>query len=170
MQIIKRLNAEAIAMTLIGLFIGAMLGKVIIDRTASASIMLSEPRPYHGRIDDKTTRARLAPFQIITPEGSSAFLVKLVDMETGETAMSIFLEAGKTFETEAPIGSFKLKWASGENWKGESRLFGLLTDYQEAIEPLEFREEQGGYAGNTVELRPRVNGNLHSERIAPSKF
>jgi hypothetical protein len=96
--------------------------------------------------------------------------VKLSDVQTGETVLSIFLEAGKTFETQAPVGTFKLKWATGENWQGDTKMFGPFTLYQEALVSMVFREEPNGISGNTIELGPRFDGNLHSERISQSEF
>lgn len=172
-EMLKRVNAEASMLVTVGLFMGAMIGNILFDHTAMTTDTegsVREFRPSHGKIDVTTSRVRLAPFQVITPSGSKAYVVKLIDAKSGETAMSIFLEAGRTFETRAPLGTFDLRWASGENWHGDSRMFGPLTDYQEASMPLIFREDGNGYMGNTIELTPAIDGNLQSERIWPSKF
>lgn len=165
------MNREAIVLVLIGLFIGTMAGKIILDRIGPPEPRLhNEAKPYHGLVEVASDQPRMTPFRIITPPGSRAYVVKLVDAETNEPVMRIFLEAGRTFETLAPIGSFKLKWATGRNWRGENQLFGSLTDYQEAIEPLVFEANDSGYAGHTVELEAKVDGNMHSDRISPTGF
>lgn len=167
----KRLNREGLMLVLIGLFIGAMAGKIILDQMGTTEPpLLGESRPHHGLIEAATAGSRVAPLRIITPPGSRAYVVKLVDAETNQTVLRIFLEAGRSFETLAPIGSFNLKWATGRDWHGEDQLFGPLTDYQETIEPLVFGADGDGYTGHTVELAPKFDGNLHSDRIIPARF
>ena len=169
--LIKRADREAVVIVIIGLFMGAMLSPILfnwIDPTSQT--LASEPRPSHGRVETPTSRARIVPFHIVTPDGSKGYVVKLVEVETGETVMSIFLEAGKTFETRAPVGTFILKWATGETWQGGSQMFGPSALYQEALTPLVFRKNGDGYTGGTLTLSPEIDGNLHSERISPSEF
>lgn len=166
----KVLDGEAITIILIGLFIGGLLGMWIIERMDAQQAVASGQRPYHGRLEVLTSSERVAPFKIVTPEGSRGYVVKLVDAYTGKTALSVFLDSGRSYETSAPVGAYKLRWASGKEWVSDEALFGPLTDVQEAIEPLVFEREGAGFTGHTVELAPRITGNLESGRIQASSF
>lgn len=166
----KRINPESVVLVLIGLFIGGMLGSIIIEKKDPAQAVAAEARPFHGRLEVSTSRQRVAPFKIVTPEGSRGYLVKLVDAGTGQTAMSVFLESGRTFETDAPLGSYILRWASGHEWINDEKLFGALTDIQEAEDLLVFKEDSSGHLGHTIELTPKIDGNLDSDRIGAGSF
>lgn len=169
--IAKHIDRESVMIVLIGLFLGGLIAMWIIQRTDPTLAAAVEARPYHGRLIVSTSKARVAPFKIVTPEGTRGYLVKLVDTSNGETALSVFLEAGQTYETNAPLGSYAFRWASGREWVNDARLFGSLTEMQEAYEPLVFREDgRGGYSGHTIELEPRIDGNLYSDRVSPSNF
>lgn len=166
----NRLDGESITIILIGLFIGGLLGMWIIETMDGSQAIAAEPRPYHGRLEVVTSSERVAPFKIVTPEGSRGYVVKLVDAYTGEIALSVFLESGRSYETNAPLGAYKLRWASGRDWVSDDALFGPLTDVQEAIEPIVFEREGAGFTGHTIELAPRIDGNLESSRVRASNF
>jgi hypothetical protein len=65
---------------------------------------------------------RKASFSV---EASSnrAYFNKLREAYTKTDVLAAYIKAGETFETKAPLGSFELVYASGENWLGEVDLF-----------------------------------------------
>lgn len=166
----KWLDREAVAIVLIGLFVGALIGITLINHLDGTLAKGVEPRPDHGRLEVLTSSERLAPFTLITPEGSRGYVVKLVDANTGKTALTVFLEAGKIYETTAPLGAYKLRWASGREWVSEEALFGPLTEIQETTEPLVFGRGQSRADGHTIELEPQADGNLRSEHLRSGRF
>ena len=167
--IFRRIGADQIILALAGLMIGALASLTIFgwgEREAATN----EMQPYHGMINALSHRDRVAPFSIINSEGPSSYMVKLVDVETDEIVMEIFVGAGRKLETTAPLGRYKLRTASGNDWVSASQSFGPLTRYTEAIVPLEFRQSGNGYVGVTVDLDRRVDGNLKTDYITPSQF
>ena len=166
----KWLDREAMAIVLIGLFVGALMGITLINHLDGSLAKAVESRPYHGRLKVHTSSERLAPFTLITPKGSRGYVVKLVDAYTGRTALTVFLEAGRTYETTAPLGAYKLRWASGREWISEEAMFGPLTEIRESTEPLIFGRGQSGADGHTIELEPQIDGNLRSQHIRSAKF
>jgi hypothetical protein len=79
--------------------------------------------------------------------------------------------AGAT-ENLVPLGTYRLRYASGETWRGETHLFGPgdLKSYS-ASESIFTFEVSGGYVnGYTVELIQQVGGNMDTRNINLSEF
>jgi hypothetical protein len=112
----------------------------------------------------------IAPFMVVTPSGPENYYVKLVDAFTGHSVMSFFIFGGQRFETKVPLGSFRVKYATGKNWYGENHLFGPSTRFSEADRTFEFAEQGNQISGYTVELIKQRSGNLHTKSISASQF
>lgn len=128
-------------------------------------------RPSSGVLSNWTGRAPQAPLEIITSPGSD-YYVKLVEIETGYDAVAIYVHGGRRVQVDVPLGNYKIKYASGEVWRGFGHLFGPdgMTSYSEAQSTFKF-ETSGGYVnGYTVELIRRSGGNLRTRSIDRSKF
>lgn len=123
-----------------------------------------------GLVTDYEGRERIAPFQITTPPSNNNFFIKLVDYTTNKPVLTFFVKAGNMFDIDVPLGSFKLKYAAGENWYGEKYLFGPDTHYSEAQTVLDFSQRGNQVSGHTVELIMQAHGNLHTITISPDKF
>lgn len=70
-----------------------------------------------------------APLKITRRASDGNCVTKIVDWNTGEFVASYFIRRGSTLETELPLGSYKLKFASGDKWYGTKHLFGPTTAY-----------------------------------------
>jgi hypothetical protein len=128
-------------------------------------------RPPGGVIANRTGRSPEAPFEIVTSAGADYFL-KLVDAGTGQDALTIYVRGGERLEVTVPLGSYRMRYAAGETWRGETHLFGPgdLTSYSASESVFTF-EVSGGYVnGYTVELIRQVGGNMDTRRISPSQF
>lgn len=112
----------------------------------------------------------IAPFKIVTPAGPESYYVKLIDPFTGAPAMSFFIFGGQSFETEVPLGTYRVKYATGETWYGENYLFGSTTRYSEADKTFEFTVQGSQISGYTVELIRQPGGNLHTKSISANQF
>ena len=122
-------------------------------------------------IHQRYTHAELiAPLRIVTPSGSQNYYVKLIDAFTGTPAMSFFIFGGQSFVTEVPLGTYRVKYATGENWYGENHLFGSTTRYSEADKTFEFAVRGNQISGYTVELIRQRGGNLHTKSISANQF
>lgn len=51
-------------------------------------------------------------------------LVKLVDVGSGQPVLSVFVRSGESADLKVPLGSYKINIATGEQWYGETKLFG----------------------------------------------
>ena len=108
-----------------------------------------------------------APFGITTSPGSDYYL-KLVDFVSGDDKIGIFVKGGQKLEVKIPAGSYKLKYASGEAWRGLNSLFGPEphTSYNQSNSRFDFTQ----YSGYVVELIKQSGGNMSTRSISGSSF
>lgn len=117
-----------------------------------------------------TNAEQIAPFRIVTPSGSESYYVKLTDAFTGSLVMTFYIYGGQSFETEVPLGTYRVKYATGSTWYGEDHLFGPDTSYSEADKTFEFSVQGNQISGYTVELIRQRRGNLHTKSISANQF
>lgn len=110
-----------------------------------------------------------APFEIKAGQGSH-FFVKLIHLGTNQPAMSIFVRSGETVEVEVPLGTFKVRYASGETWYGDDLLFGPETSYSEADTLFTFEVVGNQVRGFTITLYQVAHGNLKTKAIGAAEF
>lgn len=124
-----------------------------------------------GLMRDYTGGAALAPLTVKTASGLDYYL-KLVDAATGRVRQTYYIQGGVPLEVLIPLGTYRMRYASGEVWRGEEALFGpgSLTSYAEAKEVFDFLETADGYSGYTVELIMQSHGNLRTTSIPASAF
>ena len=98
--------------------------------------------------------------------------MKLVVPASGRDALALYVRGGQVLEVEVPLGSYRMRYASGEIWRGTAHLFGpaALTRYNEANSVLHFHSEGDRVSGYTVELIPQAHGNLRVRSLTPSEF
>ena len=145
--------------------------------SSSAKPSLSKPAPtypevalpYNGDTQMFSQGARIAPFEIKTSRGAN-YLVKLVSVGTGQPVMTIFVRGGNTVSTEVPLGTYEVKYASGEKWYGHEHLFGPDTSYSKADTQLRFENRGGQISGYTITLYRVTNGNMRTKSIKPEQF
>ncbi|MCD6250195.1 MAG: hypothetical protein J7J98_07700 [candidate division Zixibacteria bacterium] len=125
--------------------------------------------PYNGEIQMYTNGEQIAPLKIQTSRGAN-YLVKLVSAYSQKTAMTIFIRGGNTVSTEVPLGTYEIKYASGEKWYGYKHLFGPDTSYSKAEKTFTFKDTGYQISGYTITLYRVSNGNLRTSRISPSQF
>lgn len=142
-------------------------------RPATVTAPLPPPaaRPASGVLENRTGRSAEAPFAINTSPGADYYL-KLVDATTGRDAVTIYVRGGQPLEVSVPLGSYRLRYASGETWRGPAHLFGPgeLTSYNASDSVFNFAVSGGYVNGYTVELIRQVGGNMDTRRISPSQF
>jgi hypothetical protein len=138
--------------------------------------LIEKKLPQNGIIKKYTNRELLAPFKIssekssIDSEDSPHFYIKLIDVSTNKTILTLFLRQNSSLEINVPLGKYKLRYASGNTWYGETDLFGPSTLYGKSDEVLSF-EKQGMYlSGHQLKLRKIVNGNFSTQKIRPEEF
>jgi hypothetical protein len=123
-----------------------------------------------GVLVRNTKAEAIAPFQIKTSSGED-YYVKLVDQATGKTVVGIFVKGGQTLKVKVPVGTYKMRYASGQVWQGLEKLFGdQTTSYSASNEIFDFSIVGDQISGYTVELIQQVNGNLESHEIDAKQF
>jgi hypothetical protein len=111
-----------------------------------------------------------APLTIITGESGYHYFVKLVDWTKGHEVLTLFIRSGQSASVNVPLGSYKMKYAAGKQWYGESYLFGPETSYNEADKKFDFELRDNHVSGYTVELFLQPQGNLRTNRISAREF
>ena len=76
--------------------------------------------------------------RIVTKGDSVHYFVTLADWETGAPVQTIFVRSGQTVSVDVPLGSYELRYAAGETWLGEDKLFGEATVYSKADKRFDF--------------------------------
>ncbi|MGH8502544.1 MAG: hypothetical protein ACREVE_08730 [Gammaproteobacteria bacterium] len=127
------------------------------------------PLPASGTVRNYTDQERVAPFQINTSAGAN-YLVKLEEVGTSRDVADIFAIGGSTVEVRVPLGSYIVKYASGQNWYGYEYLFGPETSYNKADTTFRFRDDGYQISGYTITLYRVAHGNMQTRQISASDF
>lgn len=129
-----------------------------------------QPLPDNGKkYEFYEHTGTMAPFKIIT-RGNEHHFIKLEDFYNGITKLKIFVRSGQTIVTQIPLGTYRMKYATGYDWYGEKNLFGNETQYSQSENKLIFSLDGNQIIGNTVELFLQKNGNLKTNRISTNDF
>lgn len=107
-----------------------------------------------------------SPLEIKTSYSNEHYFIKMINALNGNTVAKLFIRSGDKIELNIPSGSYEIKYATGEQWYGETDLFGPNTSYSQAGQTFDF---SSGY-GYTIELIMQVNGNLHTKSIDANSF
>lgn len=142
------------------------------DRTPRPSYV-QQPLPPTGYIRKHTDGDSIAPFQIKAAQGNH-YLVKLVDVVSNESVADVFVRSGTTVDVEVPLGSYEVRYASGEAWYGyrdqSKDYFGPSTVYSKAEKIFTFQKDGIKISGYTITLYKVPHGNLHTSSIKPTQF
>ena len=122
-----------------------------------------------GLVRTRTGRERIAPLEIRTSSGANYFL-KLANAVDGRDEIVMYIEGGRTFTTDVPLGTFELRYCAGSVWYGERYDFGPEKTCYQAEKQFTFYRQGNSVNGYTIELILQVGGNLRTTRIDPSQF
>jgi hypothetical protein len=148
-----------LALILAGLALAALPGPARTD----------EPEP--GLMWNRTGLPLVFPLDVRTAAGRDYFLI-MSDEKTGEDVVAAYFLGGKSARILVPPGTFDLRFAHGETWRGEPEGFGPEGGEFTLSEPLEFGVEGLGVkAGHAVDLRQSdlARGKVNAE-ITPSRI
>lgn len=121
---------------------------------------IAPPPPPAGLLWNRSGLPAVFPLQVKTPSGLDYHLT-LIDMQSGKAALAAYIEGGAFFRVLVPPGTFRLRFATGIDWRGEDVLFGEgeATHRFNLRRPLTFETRGlGTKAGHIVTLRPRTSG------------
>jgi hypothetical protein len=126
--------------------------------------------PISGTQQNFSSRSPLAPLEIRTRGAGTHYFVKLEDVNTDQTVITLFVRGGESAEIEVPLGAYRMKYATGTTWYGTVDLFGPQTGYHQAESTFRFYDAGESYSGYTVELYRQSGGNLRTSRIRPDAW
>jgi hypothetical protein len=130
----------------------------------------AKPLPRNGYIKRYHDAEAVAPLQIVTRGTDHHYYVKITDWDTDKTIATIFIRAGRSIQTEVPLGSYRLKYATGTTWYGQNYLFGDETVYSTADARFDFAAKGDQVSGYTVELYLQQHGNLRTKNLKASEW
>lgn len=140
-----------------------------IKQAQTAPAFSASPLPISTGIVSFPSGYVIAPIRIRASSGSN-FFVRLVHSFTKAHIMEIYLEGGDTFEGKVPLGSYEIRYASGNVWYGEDLLFGPSTQFHKAEKTFNFTRDGDSISGYTVELVRQRGGNLRTSTISRGEF
>lgn len=130
-------------------------------------------QPFQGLFSSHFRSPLLAVLTIkVSPDTN--YFVKLEDAITGKEVATFFLYRGTTLRADVPLGTFNLKYATGELWCGRKDLFGPGTRASKVDSSFPFERLPKGdrytITDWTVELVLQKGGNLETSPIPFSDF
>lgn len=130
----------------------------------------TQPLPQNGDVNRYHENRAVAPLEIRTRGVDRHYFVKITDYQTDRPIATVFVRGGESTKISVPLGTFRLKYATGETWYGERLHFGPETSYSEADQAFYFTDQGNQYSGYTVELFLQTNGNLRTDNIERNEF
>jgi len=137
---------------------------ILLDRIIAIAVSSKT-----GEIWFNGSGQRKAPFSVEASPNRD-FFIKLREADTKIDVLAAYIKAGETFETKAPLGSFELVYASGENWLGEVDLFEKNLSITRADKTFVFEIVGNQIMGRKIKLVSVQNGNLKSVRLNKDSF
>jgi len=161
--------AKSLALILVGCF---CLQTGILGEESRAPSLIPVALPRNGEVTHYAKEELLAPLRI-NSSTSHAF-VKLTKVGSRIPVLTMFVRAGQSAETDAPLGTYEVKHATGQTRYGEEELFGPETDFNQAQTILHFKKipTLEGYevSGSAITLYKVRNGNLDTKKIKKEDF
>jgi hypothetical protein len=115
----------------------------------------------------------VADFTVIASRSTTGLphhIVKLSDAISGAPVLSLFVRNGETATVKVPLGTFKVKMAQGNQWFGETRLFGTDMRVNQGLTPFTFSSDGRSITGHTLRLEDRIEGNYPTRQISADNF
>lgn len=142
--------------------------------TARTRVALAELKPQTMPAQGLLTVGgnRIAPFRVHTPAEGGHYYLKLVDAANPKhSVLTFFMRPNSVFETKVPLGSYKLRYASGTEWFGARHLFGpCRSSFFEAQAVLNFARTGNRLSGHEIKLIKQVGGNLETRNVDEDDF
>ena len=127
-----------------------------------------QPLPNTGDTDNPDLNG-IAPLEIKASSGAN-YWIKIDEENTNQHVVSYFIRSGETLNIQMPLGSYTIKYATGQKWYGPEYLFGNDTVYSKADNVFIFKSNGYETNGYTLELIMQENGNLQTENIDKGQF
>lgn len=129
-------------------------------------------RPDEGLMWNRTGLPAVFPLQVKTRPGQN-YVIVLSHAATGEDVLAAYIIGGRFFRVLVPPGTFDVRFASGEEWKGEGKWFGGdgQTQFLKMPEPLSFEVKGLGVkAGHLIDLTDSAPGQMAQISVDPVRI
>lgn len=117
----------------------------------------------------RPSRECVAPVTIHAPAGESVYVYFKCSSDS-RCDFSMLVKAGTTCEVDAPIGTYKMYYASGDVWYGKEYKFGENTQYYTSPDIFTFYFSGDYVYGTELTLYKVANGNMTTTEISDSQF
>lgn len=111
----------------------------------------------------------LPPLKVKASRGAN-FFIHVNDASSDRTVLWLFVRSGDEVAVRLVPGTYRIKFASGENWYGEKIRFGPSTAYSMIKEPMTFTVTGRQLLGHEIILDLVPHGNLRREPISATEF
>jgi hypothetical protein len=128
------------------------------------------PLPPNGTTKRYHAGLGVAPLEVVTRDLERHFLVKVAQWDSNAIVATMFVRAGQSATTNLPLGSYRIKYATGKVWYGEEYLFGKSTLYHRADSRFDFQKKGTQAVGYTIELFLQTDGNLRTTDLDPEDW
>lgn len=126
--------------------------------------------PDNGHVFFKQSDHPIAPLEIVTKNQNYHYYVKVSEANSNKTVETFFLRSGGTVKTKLPLGTYIIKYATGQTWYGEDKLFGKDTQYNKTDRTFRFTRNKDQITGFRIELILRKHGNLSTSKITKEEW
>ncbi len=130
----------------------------------------AHPLPVNGTTTNYSKRDAIVPLSISIHAGTGSCFVKITAWTSGATTMTVFVRAGQSATTKVPFGSYRIKYATGDQWGGETVLFGPDTSYAMVDKRFDFVQTDDPKKSPPVEQFLQLNGTLRESKISAKDF
>lgn len=110
-----------------------------------------------------------APIAINAPLDEDCY-VYFKCLTNSDKDFSIYVSQASSVEVKAPLGEYKLYYATGETWYGVEYRFGIGTDYFTSNEKFVFYQDDNYIYGTELTIRAVSGGNLTIIEIPEDEF
>lgn len=133
----------------------------IIKPIVPSETLLIPPTSVLSTAYDTTTAT--CPFTMIAD--NSNYYVKLCDATNENKVIAkFFIRSRETLSTKIPAGQYRVKYGSGDTWKGEKELFGPYSQYGKS-ETLAFYYDGFSSQGHTISFNKSADGNFKTNNV-----
>ena len=140
------------------------------DTRGNSSNIKASARPQNGLVLYSNGELGVAPLEIRTANQGYDYYIKISDPKDNRRVKTVYLRSGKTVKFQVPLGTFEMKYVTGETWFGSNCLFGSKTSYNKADNEFKFEYTGSQYTGYSIELIKQKDGNLATQELRPEQW
>lgn len=108
-------------------------------------------------------------------KNNDSYFIKVIDWKSNQIIATAFVRSGEKAILNLPLGTYKLRYATGETWYGEQHYFGTKTQYGEMTNvmtslPLQLKFDSNGNGWDLGFYRCNSLSNVSTKEINSKDF